>query len=95
MFRSMLFLVMGLAFLGVGIHGVLTGGVHAFARGSLHELIRRDEDPVAYALSLGAHSLAAALFLGLFVFIFWSERQSKAAEERFFRQRDLLAPKED
>ena len=95
MLRSTLFLATGLAFSGFGIHGVLTGGVHGFTRSGLHELVLRDEDPIGYAVSLGAHWLAATLFLALFVFIFWSERRSKAAEERFFRQRDLLAPKDD
>lgn len=95
MLRSMLFLAIGLAFLGFGIHGVLTGGVHAFTRSDLRELTLRDEDPIGYAVSLGAHWLAATLCLALFAFTVLSERRSKAAEERFFRQRDLLAPKDD
>lgn len=95
MLRSILFLAIGLAFSGFGIHGVLTGGVHAFTRSGLRELILRDEDPIGYAVSLGAHWLAATLSLALFVFIVWSQRRSKAAEEHFFRQRGLLAPKKD
>lgn len=91
---GIVFLVVALIFGGFALQGVMTESVQAFSR-SERDTILLDASPIDFSISLVLHSLSAALFLALAVFFFWSSRQTKAAEARFFAQRDLLAPKKD
>lgn len=91
---GIMFLAIALVFGGFAAQGLMTESVWAFSR-SERDAILLDASPIEFSISLGLHSLSAAIFLALAVFFFWSARQTKAAEARFFAQKDLLVPKRD
>lgn len=91
---GIVFLAIALVFGGFAFQGLVTESVQAFSR-SERDALLLDANPMGFSISLVLHSLSAAIFFALAVFFFWSARQTKAAEERFFAQRDLLGPRKD
>ena len=89
-----IFLAMALVFVGFAFQGVTTESVRSFGRYG-RDVILLDADPTRFSILLLFHILGAGMFCGLAVFFFWSARATKVAEDRYFRQKDLLAPKKD
>lgn len=86
---GLLFLCMAILLFGFAGHGLLSDGVFPFQRHS-RELILRAEQPFWFGFTILAYVAFGVLMSGISVFLFWSRRKEKAAEEQFFRQRKFL-----
>ena len=86
---GLVFLCIGIAFFGLAAHGLVSDGVFALKRYSTGFMLRA-EQPFWYAVTILVYAAAGLLMTGVSVFFFWSRRQEKKAEERFFHQRKFL-----
>lgn len=80
---------MAIFLFGLAVHGLLLDGVFAFRRYP-QELILRAEQPFWFGLTVLIYLGLGALMAAFSAFFFWSQREVKDAEERFFRQRKYL-----
>ncbi|QDZ10589.1 hypothetical protein [Devosia ginsengisoli] len=94
MFGAALFGVMGATLLIMAARGALSGSINALHRfgGSPVPL---NGQASLFWFWFSAHAILGLLCLSLAVYMFWSSRKEKAAEDRFLRHRRALAPPKD
>ena len=86
---GLLFLGIAILLFGLAANGLISDGVLALQRRS-DDVILRAEQPLRFGFTIFAYAAFGLLMAGISAFLFWSRREQKAAEAKFFGQRRFL-----